>query len=372
MDCSPPSNKKQPITKRGWRSNPISAKLPQRISIRLSTADRQAEQAVKILVTGSAGHLGEAVMRKQRDVGETPIGVDLLESVFTTHVGSLNDRSFVARCVAEVDAIIHTATLHKPHVATHSRQDFIDTNITGTLNLLEEAVARGIGRFVFTSTTSVFGDALIPPDGAPAAWITEDVRPMPKNIYGVTKAAAEDLCQLFHRNHKLPCLVLRTSRFFPEEDDNAATRERYADANSKANEYLYRRIDLEDAAAALLCAVQRAPDVGFARYIVSATTTFEKDDLATLRADAPAAVRQRVPEFEAVYRDLGWRMFPSIDRVYVNAKARAELGWQPRYDFAQVVGQLSRGEGIGSTLARDVGSKGYHSETFTDGPFPVA
>ena len=72
------------------------------------------------------------------------------------------------------DVVYHAATLHKPHVATHSRQDFVDTNITGTLNLLEEAVSAGVEAFVFTSTTSVFGDALTPPPGAPAAWVTEE------------------------------------------------------------------------------------------------------------------------------------------------------------------------------------------------------
>jgi nucleoside-diphosphate-sugar epimerase len=92
--------------------------------------------------------------------------------------------------------VLHTATLHKPHVATHSRQDFVDTNITGTLNLLEAAVANHVRSFVFTSTTSTFGDALTPPPGAPAVWITEDVVPIPKNIYGTTKVAAEDLFHL--------------------------------------------------------------------------------------------------------------------------------------------------------------------------------
>src|SRR4030095_104516 len=125
--------------------------------------------------------------------------------------------------------------LHKPHVATHSRQDFVDVNTTGTLNLLEEATAAGVTAFVYTSTTSVFGDALVPPPGEPAAWITEDVTPVPKNIYGVTKAGAENLCHLFHRNQGLPCVVLRTSRFFPEPDDDAAVRERYADENLKVN-----------------------------------------------------------------------------------------------------------------------------------------
>ena len=108
-----------------------------------------------------------------------------------------------------VRVVLHTATLHKPHIATHARQDFVDTNITGTLNLLEEA-AGGRGRLRFTSTTSAFGRALTPLQGAPAAWITEDVTPVPRNIYGVTKTAAEDLCELFHRDYGLACVILRT------------------------------------------------------------------------------------------------------------------------------------------------------------------
>src|SRR5256884_3113741 len=136
-----------------------------------------------------------------------------------------------------VTTVLHAATLHKPHVATHSRQDFVDVNISGTLNLLEEAAAAGVTAFVYTSTTSVFGDALVPPPGDPATWITEDVTAVPKNIYGVTKAAAEDLCQLFARNHSLGAIVLRTSRFFPQEGDNRAIRETYPDAHLKPTRF---------------------------------------------------------------------------------------------------------------------------------------
>src|ERR1700733_7394223 len=224
---------------------------------------------MKVLVTGSSGHLGEALVRTLKDLGYRVVGLDIQESPFTTHVGSISDRSRVRDCLRGVQQVFHAATLHKPHVATHSRQDFIDTNLTGTLNLLEEAAAAGVESFIYTSTTSVFGDALVPPPEAPAAWITEQVRPVPRNIYGVTKAAAEDLCELFFRNHGLACIVLRTSRFFPEDDDNRKVRQEYSAANAKANEYLYRRVDIEDVVSAHLLAAEQAATIGFRKYIIS-------------------------------------------------------------------------------------------------------
>jgi len=326
---------------------------------------------MRVLVTGSSGHLGEALALTLRDLGHEVVGLDILQGPFTTHVRSVADRSWVKRCMTGVQTVFHAATLHKPHVATHSRQDFVDTNITGTLNLLEEAVTTGVESFVYTSTTSVFGDALVPPAGAPAAWVTEEVRPIPKNIYGVTKAAAEDLCQVFHRNKGLACIVLRTSRFFPEEDDNKRVRESYSDDNVKVNEYLHRRVEIADVVSAHLLASKHASAIGFRKYIVSATSPFQPDDLTELHVDAPRVVRQHVPDYEAEYERRGWKMFPRIGRVYVNERARKELGWQPRYDFAFLINRLREGDDIRSPLARAVGSKGYHAAMFAEGPYPV-
>ncbi len=314
-----------------------------------------------ILVTGSSGHLGEAMVRTLRAAGRSVRGVDRLASPWTDVVGSLTEPDVVARSMEGVDAVVHTATLHKPHVATHSRQLFIDTNITATLHLLEAASRSSVRAFVYTSTTSTFGDALVPPEDAPAAWITEAVVPVPKNIYGVTKVAAEDLCQLAHRNQRLPVLVLRTSRFFPEADDNPTARDAYADANLKASEYLYRRVDIEDVVAAHLCALERAPALGFGRYIISAPTPFHREDAAELRLAAPTVVRRRVPEQPRLYERLGWRMLPSLDRVYDSARARADLGWRPRHDFSAVIARAAETGDIRSELAKTIGAKGYHA-----------
>lgn len=313
-------------------------------------------------MTGSAGHLGEALSRVLLERGHDVTGIDLKASPYTTVVGSVADRDVVRECVAGADAVLHAATLHKPHVGSHSKQEFVDANVTGTLTLLEEAVAASVRGFVFTSSTSAFGRALTPAPGQPAAWITEDVTPRPRNIYGVTKTAAEDLCELVHAEHGLPVIVLRTSRFFPEGDDNDEVRAGYPDANVKANEFLYRRVDVADAVEAHLLAIDRAAQTGFGKYIISATTPFTPADLAELRDDAPAVVERLFPDYAAEYGRLGWRMFPAIGRVYVNAKARADLGWAPRYDFRVVLDALKAGEDPRSPLAQAIGMKGYHDK----------
>ena len=310
-----------------------------------------------VLVTGSSGHLGEGLVRV---LGDDAVGVDRLPSPYTRIVGDLADRTVARRALEGVGAVVHTATLHKPHVGSHTRQDFIDANVTATLNLLEEAVAAGASRFVFTSTTSAFGRTLTPATGEPAAWITEDVEPVPRNIYGTTKTAAENLCELIARDHGLPCLILRTSRFFPEADDRDDVRSTYADLNLKVNELLYRRVDIEDVVSAHLLALERAPAIGFGRYIVSATSPFTRDDLAAIRHDLPSVVGRLFPDYEELYAQKGWRMFPSIERVYVNALARRELGWSPRYDFRFALDRLRDGAEPRSQLALSIGAKGYH------------
>ncbi|MBC8024850.1 MAG: NAD(P)-dependent oxidoreductase [Steroidobacteraceae bacterium] len=315
---------------------------------------------MKILVTGSSGHLGEALMRTLPGLGHEAIGIDIVPSLFTTIVASIADRSAVDAAMTGVEGVLHAATLHKPHVATHSRQAFVDVNVTGTLNLLEAAVANKVRAFIFTSTTSTFGDALTPPRGAPAAWITEDVVPIPKNIYGMTKTAAEDLCKLFHRNHGLPVLVLRTSRFFPEEDDLAERRDAFEEANLKANEFLYRRVEIEDVVSSHVVALEKAPGLGFEKLIITATAPFAPEDAAQLGVDAPAVLTKYFPTFPQVFAARGWTMLPVLDRVYVNEKARRLLGWKPRYDFAHVLADVAAGRDIRSPLAIAVGAKGYH------------
>jgi UDP-glucose 4-epimerase len=323
------------------------------------------------LVTGSAGHLGEALMRMLRARGEDARGLDIRPSPFTDVVGSVADQQVVGEAMRGIRAVLHTATLHKPHLVTHTKHRFVETNVGGTLHLLEAAVAAGVRAFVQTSTTSVFGDAMVPRPGSPAVWIDESVVPQPKNVYGATKLAAEHLCRIVARESSMPVVVLRTSRFFPEDDDNAAVRQAFARDNVQALELLYRRADLADVAAAHLAAIDRAPAIGFGTFIVSATTAFTRADLAILAGDARSVILDRFPDAEALFDERGWRFFPAIGRVYDNRLARETLGWQPRYDFRHLLDCLAAGRDFRSPLALEVGTKGYHDQVFVEGPYPV-
>jgi len=300
---------------------------------------------MRILLTGSSGWLGQTLVPRLKALGHEVVGLDPIASPHTLFVGSIADRALVQRAVAEhgIEAIIHSGALHKPDIERHQPEAFIEVNVQGTLNLLEEAVAQGVGRFVFTSTTSLMISQAIRDGlagGAPrAAWLTEEMSPEPRNIYGVTKLSAEHLCRLYHLQSGLPVIILRTARFFPEADDMAHAIEQ-SDENTKANEFLFRRLTVEDAAEAHVVALEQAPDIGFDTFIVSAPTPFSPDDCAELLADAPAVVARYFPDYPRLYAGKGWTMFRSINRIYDASKARDRLGFVARTSFAEVLAAL--------------------------------
>jgi nucleoside-diphosphate-sugar epimerase len=174
-----------------------------------------------------------------------------------------------------------------------------------------------------------------------AAWLTEDSGPLaPRNIYGVTKLAAEGLCRLHHLEHGLNCIVLRTARFFPEEDD---TLRELSGPNLKANEFLYRRLTVEDAADAHIMALERAPALGFDIFIISAPTPFTRFDAEDIKRDAAAVVARRFPDAPELYAQRNWRLPASIGRVYDASKAERVLGFRCATDFPRILEALRTG-----------------------------
>jgi UDP-glucose 4-epimerase len=301
---------------------------------------------MRILLTGSSGWLGRFLAPRLRAVGHAVVGLDVAPGADTDVVGSVADRATVERAFARgIDAVIHAGALHKPDIVRYPAQAFVDVNVTGTLNLLEAAKAAGHDRFVFTSTTSLMiSQTIRNEDGHAAIWLDETSGPLaPRNIYGVTKLAAEGLCRVYATEHGLPCVVLRTGRFFPEDDD---THRAPSGENLKANEFLHRRLTVEDAAEAHVAALEHAPALGFETFIVAAPSPFDRAEAAALKRDAAAVVARRYPDAPALFAQRGWTLPASIGRVYDASHAERRMGFRCRTDFAAVLDALREGRAL--------------------------
>jgi nucleoside-diphosphate-sugar epimerase len=273
---------------------------------------------VKVLVTGSSGRIGGAIAARL-SLRHGVSGVDIRPGPLTTGILDVRDTARLVPLLEGVEAVVHTAALHVPDLAARSRADFEEVNVEATRRLLAACGEAGVKRFVYTSTTSLYGDAMLPENGE-AVWVTEALEPRPRDVYDETKLRAEEACRDAARAG-LAAVSLRMSRCFPEEPRLVAIYR------------LHRGVDAEDVAQAHELAL--APGrTGFEVFNVSAASPFTRSDCRRLFEDAAAVVLERYPWAAAEFERRSWLLPRSIDRVYVVDQAIASLGYRPVHDFA--------------------------------------
>ena len=277
----------------------------------------------KILVTGSSGKLGREIMKQLRLKNYEAVGIDLINSVYTDVILDIRDKHEINTISHGIDAIIHTAALHGKHYDLgFTRNEFVETNIEGTLNLLTAAAIHGIKKFIYTSTTSIYGKAM--EDSSKAVWVDEELIPKPRDIYDITKQACELLCRDYFEKEGIESTVLRVSRFLPEDE------------NTKANHRLYRGLDESDGAAAHILALEKSFD-SFQIYNISNKSPFQVGDLEMLYDDPQRVILKYHPTAAQIYKSRGWKFPTRIDRVYAIDSAEKDLNYKPKMNFESLI-----------------------------------
>lgn len=281
---------------------------------------------MRVVVTGSSGRLGAITVEHLRGYGHEVTGVDIVLSPATDILIDITDQEAVLSATKNIDAIIHTAAIHGKHYELgYPREAFINVNIYGTLNLLNACVTNGISKFLYTSTTSIYGDAMV--DAEKAVWVDEELTIQPRDIYDITKQTAEQLCKDFFYADGLQASVYRVGRFLPEDD------------NLKLNYRLYRGLDERDGAEGLRLALNQTFKE-FEIFNLTSSSSFGKDDLVTMKHNPAVVISKYYPQAAAIYQLKGWHLPKSIDRVYVCEKAKRYFGYEPKFTFDYLLNNL--------------------------------
>jgi UDP-glucose 4-epimerase len=278
---------------------------------------------MRILVTGSTGQLGKVLVNHLQKFGHDVTGIDVTAAPTTDHLINVLQKEQINKISQNIDAVIHTAAVHGKHYdLNYSRDTFIDVNIKGTLNLLNACVINNVKHFLYVSTTSIYGTAMV--SSNQAVWVDEQLAEQPRDIYDITKQTAEQLCKDFFYKEGLQTSVYRVARFLPENE------------NLRANHRLYRGLDERDGAEALRLALS-ASFKNFEVFNISSGSPFQKEDLIALKHEPAKAINKYYPEAAEIYRLKNWVFPVSIDRVYVTEKARHLLNYEPTYTFKQLL-----------------------------------
>jgi UDP-glucose 4-epimerase len=322
----------------------------------------------RILVIGGAGFIGSFVVSEllKTDVGEVVIYDNFARGKVSNVAESLNDprcrlypnggdvrdTDLLNDAMRGMDGVVHLAAMWLLHCKDFPRTAF-HVNIEGTFNVLEACVKNDVKRLVFSSSASVYGDAVEVP-------MTESHPFNNRNFYGATKIAGEAMCHAFHDRYGLSYVGLRYMNVYgPHQDQTAAYTGvipimlNKIDANEAPTingdgSQAYDFIDVEDAARCNVLALQADVvdefyNVGTGvqtsiRELCDMILDLKQSDLTvTYRPysedDARRMVQNRIGSPEKAERDLGFRY-----RYDLRTGLQRLIDWRARHESLLVAG----------------------------------
>ena len=312
----------------------------------------QLKDVSPILVTGSSGYLGSAVVQTLREHNVAAIGIDLIDSPTTNFIGCVSDINIVRKASSQgCKSIIHTAALHAPNLDFYSAHDYEKVNVEGTRNILSCAREFQMKAVVFSSTTSLMITKEVKEqekdkDRGPVILQESVDYGTPRNIYGLTKKAAEKICL---EDGHTDIAILRCSRFFVEDvydtgADPASRSIQKTNGNVKANEMLCgTRASLEDMIISHLVALERL--------------TRNETKLEGNRVIGPLIISSISPFLNTSfdisiasnsqpYQKLGWSLPDRITRIYDSRNTWKILDYTPKWDFMRLVKYYDNGDNL--------------------------
>lgn len=297
----------------------------------------------RILVTGADGfigsHLCEALTRQGREVRAfvyynsfnswgwlDHAAADILADIEVV-AGDVRDSHSVNRAARGCDAILHLAALIAIPYSYHAPESYVQTNVLGTLNVMQAARDHGVARVVHTSTSEVYGTARYVP-------ITEEHPLMGQSPYSATKIGADQLAYSFYAAFGVPVVILRPfNTYGPRQSARAVIptviaqiangmREIRLGSLTPTRDFSY----IDDTVAGFIAALKSDGAVG---EVVNLGSGFE----VSIGDTAKLIARLMHSDVSIVSDDARVRPANSeVERLLAdNSKARKLLGWEPAY-----------------------------------------
>lgn len=298
----------------------------------------------RALVTGGAGFIGSALSRVLTGAFDVVVLDDLssgtaenIEGVDVEfHLGSILDASLVRRLVADVDVVFHLACKGVRH-SLHDPMENHEVNARGTLILLEESRLSGVRRFVYTSTSEVYGTGVHVP-------MSESHTTFPQTVYGGAKLAGEAYARAYYHTYGLETVVVRPFNAYGprshHEGDSGEVIPKFLvramngvspiifGDGSQARDFTF----VEDTAAGIALAADEDAVVGETLNLGSGSEV-RIDDLATIVLNAVGRY-----DLEPVY---GEPRPGDVHRLLADStRAMHLLGWSPRVSLDEGISRL--------------------------------